>query len=287
MSHFDHKDGALLRSDVTEQETVVTTLNITGGPVPLIMADPPYGEITAETWDQSRSVTGLQPGSKEAEAAFIDWMLSWTRQWSTILEKGGAFYVWGGVGKPGFRPFYGYLNRVERETGLTLAMPITWKKKRAYGVQYNYLFTREELAYLCKGDPKKPRCFHVPLTDRVRGYQGYSAKYKAKSDLLRRTNVWEEDGQPNPVDDVTAEEFRMCDVWDETEILRGKRHECEKAKRVIEVPIEVHTEPGEFVVDLFSGSGSCSEAARRLGRRWVAIERDAAMVAAIDQNMKR
>jgi DNA modification methylase len=263
--------GCLLEADATQQSTVDRVRALFGDqPVPLIVADPWYGEIVPEVGDTCAAVTGLPAGTEEAERRFVDWMIDWTNRWAELLAEGGAFYVWGGVGVPGFRPFYQYAHRVERETKLTIANHITWKKKRAYGVQHNYLFTREELLYLCKGDVRKPRCFHVPLTDKQRGYKGYNAKYPAKSDLLRRTNVWEEgDLSGGPPDEHT---YLLGDVWDETEILRGKRHTCEKAKRVCEIPIEVHTEPGEGVIDLFSGSGSLSEAAARLGRAWIAVE---------------
>ena len=49
-----------------------------------------------------------------------------------------------------------------------------------------------------------------------RGYAGCNEKYPAKSEFLRRTNVW---------DDVT-------------EILRGKVHVNQKPERLMEVPIE-------------------------------------------------
>lgn len=271
------QDGLLLEADVSARDTMLRVKQFFGDePVPLILADPPYGSVLTEKWDKVGS-------GKAAEDAFVAWMLDWTNLWSELLADGGAMYCWGGVGVPGMRPFYGFMNRVERETDLTIANHITWKKKRAYGVSHNYLFTREELAYLTKGDPKKPRCFHIPLTDKVRGYKGYNKKYAAKSDMLRRTNVWEEDGLPSSLD---GDEYRMADVWDETEILRGKRHTCEKVARVNEIPIEVHTNPGDGVVDLFSGSGSLSEAARRLGRAWVAVEKDSEMCAKIANNMR-
>lgn len=38
--------------------------------------------------------------------------------------------------------------------------------------------------------------------------------------------------------------------------------------------VELATEPGELVVDLFAGSGTTAAAARDLGRRWVVVERN-------------
>lgn len=212
------------------------------GLVPLIIADPPYGNIVDEGWDQA----GDDP------EVFVTWMLGWTSLWENLLLPGGAFYVWGGVGKPGFRPFLKYLTKVERPGEFELANLITWSKKRAYGVQNNYLFTREECAYFVKGDAKKPRTFRVPLLEMKRDYPGYDPEYPAKSEYYRRTNVW----------------------TDVTEILRGKLHPTQKVQRVLEIPIEVHTEPEEWVVDLFAGAGTTALAARRLGRKFVVIEKD-------------
>lgn len=238
-------DGYAFCADSTVPGVRAQVRELTGD-VPLIVADPPYGNILSVRWDNWRGTD---------EDKFADWMIGWTRVWSTCLLPNAAFYVWGGIGTPGFRPFFKYLSQIERENdiGLMIANLITWKKKRAYGIQHNYLFTREECAYLFKGeDIKKPRCFNVPLLEAKRGYVGYNKKYPAKSEHLRRTNVW----------------------TDVTEVMRGKVHDAQKAQRVIEVPIEVHTKPGEWVIDPFAGSGTTAFAARKLGRKFVVIEND-------------
>lgn len=213
------------------------------GRASLIIADPPYGNIVKDRWDKVTT----------SDECYAYWMYVWTRNWEMInLAQGGAFYVWGGIGRPGFRPFWKYVTKVEEQSGLNLANLLTWGKRRGYGIQHNYLFTREECAYFCKGDIKKPRCFNVPHLTVERGYEGFNKKYPAKSKFKRRTNVWS----------------------DVTEILRGKVHPTQKAARVIEIPIEVHTQPGEWVIDPFAGSFTTAHAARRLGRRFVVIEND-------------
>lgn len=241
------EDGIAIRGTFPDAR-VLSLIEGAAGKLPLVIADPPYGNIVAEAWDRVG----------EDDRAFCAWMIDWTKKIEALSLPGAALYVWGGVGlprdgkKPPFRPFLRYLIDVEHETGYQLSTPITWKKKRAYGIQWGFLFTREEVAYLVLGDYKKPRKFTVPLLDVKRGYAGYNEKYPARSEFLRRTNVW---------DDIT-------------EILRGKLHVNQKPDRLMEIPIEIHTEPGEWVLDPFAGSGTTAIAARKLGRRFVIVEQD-------------
>lgn len=203
---------------------------------PLTFTDPPYGGIINETWDDCTA----------------DYLIDWTKAISTVTYPGGAVYIWGGIGTPGNRPFFEYLYRVEKESDMNLSSLITWKKKRAYGIQWGFLFTREECAYLVKGNIKKPRKFEVPLLAEKRGYEGYDKNHPAKSEYLRRTNVW----------------------TDITEIFRGKVHPTEKPTALAKIAILAHTVPGEMVFDPFAGSGSTGLAARELGRRFLLIEKD-------------
>ena len=209
-----------------------------------------------------------------SQKEFADWMLNWARAYYPMLAANSPFYIWGGVGVPNFRPFLEFCARVEAETPYKIYNLITWKKKRAYGVQHNYLFTREELIVLFKGaDIKKPRCFNIPLLEEKRGYEGYNSKYPAKSEFKRRSNVWmDEDAWSILPGDLDPAHIRG-NVWDETEIMRGKLHECHKAPVVVRIPIEVHTRPGDVVLDLFAGSGETSVQAQLLGRGSVAVEK--------------
>ena len=219
----------VVRADVFEYALT----RVADGSVPLIIADPPYVDILPAGWDRA-------PSQYDKLAALIQ----------RLLVPGGTAYVWGGIGKPGNRVFFDWLSRVEQVTGLHLHTLITWSKKRAYGTAHNYLFTREECAMLVKGD--KPRTFNVPLLEVKRGYAGYNKDYPAKSEFLRRTNVW----------------------TDVTELFRGKIHPAEKPARLAEIMIETSSQPGELVLDPMAGSGSTGVAAMRLGRPCLLIERD-------------
>jgi site-specific DNA-methyltransferase (adenine-specific) len=254
MRIVEFKTGIAIHGTFPESEVIRTIIDKTGK-LPLVIADPPYGNIVDEVWDRI----------EEDDKVFCQWMISWTREIQKMSLPGAALYVWGGVGLPGerktegceynkppFRPFLRYLVEVELQTEFQLSTPITWKKKRAYGIQWGYLFTREELAYLVLGAYNKPRKFTIPLLSTKRGYAGYNEKYPAKSEYLRRTNVW---------DDIT-------------EILKDKKHINQKPVRLMEIPIETHTEPGEWVLDPFAGSGTTALAAIDLDRKFVVVEQD-------------
>lgn len=221
---------------------VLSLIKAETGPLPLVIADPPYGNVVSDEWDKV----------DEDAYDFANWMINWTNQISLLSAKSAALYVWGGIGRPGFRPFYAYAAEVEQASEYTIANHITWSKKRAYGIQHNYLFTREELLYLSKGEPKKPRLFKVPYLSEKRGYPGYDKDYPAKSEYKRRTNVW----------------------TDVTELLRGKIHTAQKPDELHRIIIEAHTEPGEYVLDPFAGSGTTGRAARQTGRKFILVEKD-------------
>ncbi len=206
---------------------------------PLIIADPPYGKIVNEPWDHRHGLS----------CTLVNEQLDQINACAKHSVDGGALYWFGGYGTPGYRPFYHLASVVEKYTLYQIAAHITWSKKRAYGVQHNYLSTREEILYLIKGDIKKPACFSVPYTDIERGYEGYNKDYPAKSKFKRRTMV-----------------------WDISEIFKGKLHPCEKPQELLKIMIETNTNPGDWVLDLFSGSGATSLAARSLGRKFLAIE---------------
>ncbi len=228
------KDGIVINGEFGSIE-VEKILSNYEKKLPLIIADPPYGRVVNNDWDKNVTPENY---------------MNWTKECQKYLGKGGSLYIWGGIGKPHDRIFFKWLSEVEDETGLTMRNLITWKKRRAYGKINDYLFVREECAWLVNGE--KPKTFNIPLLEQERGYAGFSKKYPAKSKFLRRTNVW----------------------TDITELFSGKVHIAQKPEKLAEIMIEIHTKKGDTIMDPFAGSGSSGLAARKLGRKFILIEMD-------------
>jgi 16S rRNA G966 N2-methylase RsmD len=244
------KDGWVINGEWGSEEVdkILKTV-LQNSTVPLIYGDPPFGVLSKSeaNWDQGITA---------------DDYLKWTNCAFKYLPKGGALYYWGGVGRYQNRVFFEYLARLEKESEGFLKNLITWQKKRAYGVQDNYLFTREELAFILKGT-NKPKRFKVPYLDVERGYKGFDKDHPAKSKFLRRTNI-----------------------WTITELFSGKVHIAQKPEELAMIPIETHTREGEIVLDPFAGSGSTGLAARKLGRKFILIEKDPKNYALIIKRLK-
>jgi DNA modification methylase len=194
----------------------------------LIICDAPYGGITKEKWDVAH-------------------YFKWWHHCVRVAAPDATIVMFGGVGKKGHRPFLEFVSQVEIESPSWEGEFVTWKKRRGFGKQRNYLFTREELFILKRGEPP----FHIPLLDEKRGYPGFNKKYPAKSEFLRRSNVWS----------------------DITEIFRGKIHPTQKPDKLYEVIVETHSDPGDVVYDPCAGSGTTARAALKTGRRYCIVEK--------------
>lgn len=68
------------------------------------------------------------------------------------------------------------------------------------------------------------------------------------------------------------------DATAESTTLFGSPFVTPKPENLIRTIVELTTEPGDLVLDCFSGSGTTAAVAHKLGRRWLGIEAEAATV---------
>ncbi len=66
--------------------------------------------------------------------------------------------------------------------------------------------------------------------------------------------------------------------WEGKQRIVGNEHPTQKPLRLFEIPMELHTRPGDICLEPFSGSGTQILAAERLGRRCFALDLSPAFV---------
>lgn len=195
----------------------------------LVLTDPPYYRIAKSKWDKVW----------KTEDEYVDWLVNIFSLCYEQLEDGGSLIFFSGIGRHGEHPLFKVIVKLE-QLGFTYRNWITWKKRRAYGKKKDYLFTREEVIWMTKGDIG---CFNIPYLGEKRGYSGFNTKYPAKSEFKRVTNVW---------DDIT-------------EIFATAR-EAEKPVELMRRFVETHSNPNDIVLDCFAGLGATGRACQQTGR---------------------
>ena len=217
--------------------------------VKLLLIDPPFFEITKEKWDNQW----------KDEKEFVNWLTDIVEQFYTALTLDGSILMFGGMGRHGCHPLFEVVKRLEKT--YFFRNWITWKKRRAYGKSHDYLYCREEIIWLSRSDERTSITFNIPLLDEKRGYAGYNSKYPAKSEFKRVSNVW---------NDIDPSELDLI-VEDCPELMRPERA-AQKPQKLLTRLIETHSDPGDLVVDCFSGYGSTGIAALAIGRRFQGCE---------------
>jgi site-specific DNA-methyltransferase (adenine-specific) len=216
-------------------------------PIHLILTDPPYYRIAKSGWDRLWG----------SESEYVDWLVGVFNLAYDKLVDGGSLVFFSGVGKHGEHPLFRVITELEKK--YVYRNFITWKKRRAYGKAKDYLFCREEAIWFTKGDVG---CFNIPYLAEKRGYAGFSAKYPAKSEYKRVSNVW---------DDIT-------------ELFRTSR-EAEKPVPLMQRFVEVHSNVGDTVLDCFCGMGATAVACKNVGRNFLGCDIDVDVIGKVKERL--
>lgn len=219
--------------------------------VDLIFADPPYnlqlgGELTRP--DQSRVDAVTQDWDQFD--AFEDYDLfshAWLEAARRLLKDDGAIWVIGT-----YHNIY-RLGGMMQDNGFWILNDIVWRKTNPMP---NFRGTRfsnahETLIWALKSKDQKRYTFN------------YSAM-KALNDDLQMRSDWT---------------LPICNGSERVKHPDGsKAHPTQKPEALLHRVLLASTEPGDVVLDPFFGMGTTGAVAKRLGRRFIGIEREAAYV---------
>jgi modification methylase len=220
--------------------------------VDLVFADPPYNlQLGGDL---------LRPDNSKVDAVDDDWDRfdsfetydAFTRAWLSecrrVLKDNGAIWVIGS---------YHNIFRVGaalQDLGFWILNDVVWRKSNPMPNFKGTRFTNahETLIWAAKGRGAKRYTFN------------YDAMKMANDELQMRSD-W-----TLPL--CTGEE-RLKDA------MGAKAHPTQKPEALLHRVILSSTKPGDVVLDPFFGTGTTGAAARRLGRRYIGIEREAEYVA--------
>ena len=209
--------------------------------VDLVVVDPPYFEIVKNDWDNQW----------ESEQDYLEWCYAWTAECFRVLKPGGCFYVWGTTKTDTFLKYkLGVLNEMPNAHYQNW---IIWAYDWGGRTKKKFPRKHEDLLMYSKGKefPFYADDIRVPYKMAKSVRQGVQLNTLGKVP----TDVWTKNNH------TTSKEYAG---W----------HPTQKPIVLLERIIKAHTQPGEVVLDCFSGSGSTMIACRNTERKFVGCESD-------------
>ncbi len=213
----------------------------------LVLADPPYNY-------------GRDFGNgsdRRTDAAYRAWAASWVSKLPRVAKPHASFYVCTGW------QYSGFYQEALQKAGLTILNRITWKREKGRGAKQNWKQNMEDIWFAVL-DAK-----HVTFNlDAVKMRKPVIAPYR-------------ENGVPKDWSlDADGAPFRMThpsNIWIDFTVPfwsmpENTPHPTQKPEALAERIILASSNPGDHVLDLFSGSGTFSVVAHRLQREFVGIE---------------
>lgn len=252
-------DVMKLRDQIIEGDCLAALAKLPDASVDLVFADPPYnlqlgGNLTRP--DQS-VVDGVDDEwDKFADFAAYDMFTrAWMSECRRVLKDDGAIWVIGSYHNI-FR-----VGSVLQDLGFWVLNDIVWRKTNPMPNFKGTRFTNahETLIWASKAKESK-YTFH------------YDALKMLNDDLQMRSD-WT---------------LPLCTGAERLKDKQGRKaHPTQKPEALLHRIVLATTRPGETVLDPFFGTGTTGAAAKRLGRHYIGIERDADYAAAARARLKK
>jgi modification methylase len=220
--------------------------------VDLVFADPPYNlQLAAELLRPNNTrVDGVDDAWDKFSsfAAYDHFCRAWLAECRRILKPDGAIWVIGSYHNI-FR-----LGVALQDLGFWIQNDVVWRKVNPMPNFRGKRFTNahETLIWASRDQKSRPTFNYESL--------------KALNDDIQMRSDW--------LFPICAGPERLKDEGGR------KAHPTQKPEALLGRVLLATTNPGDVVLDPFFGTGTTGAMARRLGRRWIGIERDADYVRA-------
>jgi site-specific DNA-methyltransferase (cytosine-N4-specific) len=256
--------------------------------VDLVMTSPPFALQRKKSY------------GNEDQDLYVDWLLGFAPEIKRVLKDTGSFVIdLGGAYQKGIpvRSLYNYrvLIRLCDEYGFKLAQeffwfnpsklpsPIEWVNKQKIRAkdsvnpvwwlsktnqpQANITKVKVEYSERMKKLLKNADEFYTPK-ERPSGHQ-ISDKFAKDNGGALPSNLLEYSNA-----DSNSQYLRLCKE------INVKVHPARFPKKLPSFFVNFLTEPGDLVVDIFSGSNTTGHAAEELSRKWISFEQEKQYIAA-------
>ncbi|HET6512077.1 MAG TPA: DNA methyltransferase [Candidatus Kapabacteria bacterium] len=212
----------------------------------LVVADPPYN-------------LGVDFGNNRdrwSKGEYVKWIESWVSKLPGVMSPKGSAYVfcdW---------RYSGEYQRAMESCGLKIMNRITWRREKGRGAKANWKQNMEDIWFAVADED----AYTFNLDD-VKVKKKVIAPYK-------------ENGKPKDWQEQDGERFRFThpsNIWTDFVVPfwsmpENTAHPTQKPEALIERIVIASSNEGDRVLDLFSGSGTTSVIAKKLGRRSLGIE---------------
>lgn len=211
----------------------------------LLFADPPYN--LTKTF-------GREKFTKASDEAYEAWLDSWLSLCVPLLKPTASVYICGdwrsgsAIQRVGSRYF-------------KLRNRITWEREKGRGAKANWKNASEDIWFLTMSDE-------------------YTFNLDAVKQRRRVIAPYRENGKPKDWDE--AGKFRdthPSNIWTDISVPfwsmpENTDHPTQKPEKLLAKIVLASTNPDDLILDPFAGSGTTAVVAKKLGRRFVAIESD-------------
>jgi modification methylase len=250
------ESAALPLDTIVRGDCIAAMRALPAGSVDMIFADPPYnlqlgGELFRPDGSHVDAVTD-DWDKFDTFAAYDRFTRAWLAEARRILKDDGTLWVIGSYHNI-FR-----VGAAVQDLGYWILNDIVWRKANPMPNFRGTRFTNahETLIWASMGEKAK--------------YTFNYRSMKTLNDELQMRSDWE---------------FAICGGQERLKRDGVKVHPTQKPEALLYRILLACTKPGDVVLDPFFGTGTTGAVAKRLGRRWIGIEREDDYIAAAGERI--
>jgi modification methylase len=253
------RSSSALQNRVLVGDCIAELKKIPDASVDLVFADPPYNlQLEGDLMRPNNTRVDGVDDAWDKFASFADYdrfSRAWLAECQRVLKPDGAIWVIGSYHNI-FR-----LGVALQDLGFWLQNDVIWRKTNPMPNFRGKRFTNAHETLIWAGRDRKARVTF-----------NYEAMKAANDDVQMRSD-WL---------------FPICSGPERLKDDGGRKaHPTQKPEALLSRILLATTNPGDVVLDPFFGTGTTGAVARRLGRRFIGIERDPDYVKAAQERISR